>query len=46
MTIGIGQFRDARAAWIDRLLTQPFRGSTTDPGIRDKDREIGRSERI
>jgi len=46
MTIGIGQFRDAREAWIDRLLTQPFRGSTTDPGIRDKDREIGRSERI
>lgn len=46
MAIGIGQFRDAREAWIDRLLTQPFRGSTTDPGIKDKDREIGRSERI
>lgn len=46
MTIGIGQFRDAREAWLDRLLTQPFRGSATDAGIAGKDRENGRSERI
>ncbi|HSF63157.1 MAG TPA: sterol desaturase family protein, partial [Paracoccaceae bacterium] len=41
MTIGIGQFRDAREAWIDRLLTQPFRGSATDPGIGGMDRDPG-----
>jgi len=27
MTIGIEQFREARELWIDRMLTQPFRGS-------------------
>jgi hypothetical protein len=27
MTIGIEQFRDARELWLDRMLTQPFRGS-------------------
>jgi sterol desaturase/sphingolipid hydroxylase (fatty acid hydroxylase superfamily)/rhodanese-related sulfurtransferase len=26
MTIGIGQFRDGRELWLDRLLVQPFRG--------------------
>ena len=26
MTIGIGDFRDLRELWIDRMLTQPFRG--------------------
>jgi len=28
MTIGIEQFRDGRELWIDRMLTQPFRGPT------------------
>jgi sterol desaturase/sphingolipid hydroxylase (fatty acid hydroxylase superfamily) len=41
MTIGIGQFRDSREAWIDRLLTQPFRGSASDPGIAGQDRRGG-----
>ena len=27
MTIGIDQFRDPRELWLDRMLTQPFRGS-------------------
>ena len=30
MTIGLGQFRDARELWLDRLLTQPFRGPAGD----------------
>jgi sterol desaturase/sphingolipid hydroxylase (fatty acid hydroxylase superfamily) len=25
MTIGIGQFREPRELWLDRMLTQPFR---------------------
>jgi sterol desaturase/sphingolipid hydroxylase (fatty acid hydroxylase superfamily) len=28
MTIGIETFREARELWIDRMLTQPLRGST------------------
>ena len=27
MNIGIAQFRDRRELWLDRLLTQPFRGA-------------------
>ena len=30
MTIGLSQFRDARELWLDRLLTQPFRGPAGD----------------
>jgi hypothetical protein len=26
MTIGIEQFRQHRELWLDRMLTQPFRG--------------------
>ena len=29
MTIGIAQFREPRELWLDRLLTQPFRGAAT-----------------
>lgn len=36
MTIGIELFRDRRELWLDRMLTQPFRGPATghalDPG--------------
>jgi sterol desaturase/sphingolipid hydroxylase (fatty acid hydroxylase superfamily) len=36
MTIGIELFREPRELWIDRMLTQPFRGPATghalDPG--------------
>ena len=28
MTIGIDQFRTTRELWLDKMLTQPFRGST------------------
>ncbi|WP_439633543.1 sterol desaturase family protein [Glycocaulis sp.] len=31
MTIGIGQFREPRDLWLDRMLLQPFRGGTRDP---------------
>lgn len=31
MTIGIGQFREPRELWLDRMLTQPFRGPANDP---------------
>jgi sterol desaturase/sphingolipid hydroxylase (fatty acid hydroxylase superfamily) len=30
MTIGLHQFRDRREAWLDRMLTQPFRGPAHD----------------
>jgi sterol desaturase/sphingolipid hydroxylase (fatty acid hydroxylase superfamily) len=30
MTIGIGQFRNTREQWLDRMLTQPFREAAID----------------
>jgi sterol desaturase/sphingolipid hydroxylase (fatty acid hydroxylase superfamily) len=30
MTIGIGQFREPREQWLDRMLTQPFREAAID----------------
>jgi sterol desaturase/sphingolipid hydroxylase (fatty acid hydroxylase superfamily) len=30
MTIGIGQFRNTREQWLDRMLTQPFRAAAID----------------
>jgi sterol desaturase/sphingolipid hydroxylase (fatty acid hydroxylase superfamily) len=34
MTIGIEQFRERREAWLDRLLTQPFRDPARAPAAR------------
>lgn len=35
MQIGIEQFRDTRELWLDRLLTQPFRGKESEKIISD-----------
>jgi sterol desaturase/sphingolipid hydroxylase (fatty acid hydroxylase superfamily) len=38
MTIGIGQFRDPRELWLDRMLLQPFRAGTESRAIgRERD---------
>ena len=33
MTIGIGQFRDPRELWLDRMLLQPFRSGAESQAI-------------
>jgi sterol desaturase/sphingolipid hydroxylase (fatty acid hydroxylase superfamily) len=39
MTIGFEQFRRVREQWLDKMLTQPFRGPASGPDPRDqKDR--------
>lgn len=47
MTIGIELFRDRRELWLDRMLTQPFRGPATghalDPG-KDAAAEAARAD--
>ncbi len=42
MTIGIEQFRRVREQWLDRMLTQPFRGPAH--GYDPRDRERGKGE--
>ena len=38
MTIGIGQFRDPRELWLDRMLLQPFRSGAESQAIgRERD---------
>jgi sterol desaturase/sphingolipid hydroxylase (fatty acid hydroxylase superfamily) len=38
MTIGIGQFRDPRELWLDRMLLQPFRSGAENQAIgRERD---------
>ena len=36
MTIGIEQFRRLREQWLDKMLTQPFRGPASGPDPRDR----------
>ncbi len=36
MTIGIEQFRRVREQWLDKMLTQPFRGPASGPDPRDQ----------
>ena len=42
MTIGFEQFRRVREQWLDKMLTQPFRGpaSGPDPRITDKETDV------
>ncbi len=42
MTIGFEQFRRVREQWLDKMLTQPFRGPASGPDPRDqKDADNG-----
>lgn len=43
MTIGIDRFRDRREAWLDRLLTQPFRDPPPTPAAARRSPEAGPS---
>ena len=43
MTIGIDRFRDRREAWLDRLLTQPFRDPPPTPAGARRSPEAGPS---
>ncbi len=43
MTIGIDRFRDRREAWLDRLLTQPFRDPSPTPAAARRSPEGGPS---
>ncbi len=36
MTIGFEQFRRVREQWLDKMLTQPFRGPASGPDPRDR----------
>lgn len=45
MTIGIERFRDRREAWLDRMLTQPFRDPAPEPGAARRSPEAASSAR-
>jgi sterol desaturase/sphingolipid hydroxylase (fatty acid hydroxylase superfamily) len=45
MTIGIGQFREPRELWLDRLLLQPFRGRAIAYPLGERETQSGEGRR-